>query len=85
MTTFDSNGNPDVMGSREMTKSQLSSATEVREMFNDIHGRLMPTPGEHNPEAARLFALARTHLEMACMFAVKGISRSAVDVQKVKE
>ena len=70
---FDSRGNPDVAGPRQMSPSQITTAREVQDDFNALIAKLSaPT----NDEAARLFALARTHLEIASMLAVKAISRS---------
>ena len=73
--SFDANGNPDVMGSRSLSAPQLDSVNGLKLDFNALHKMCMGDPGTP-PEAARLFAIARTHLELACMAAVKAISRT---------
>lgn len=72
---FDDNGNPNVMGSRPVSESQAGTIKSIHADFNALHARISGTPGA-NAEAARLFAVARTHLELACMAATKAISRS---------
>jgi len=71
---FDENGNPDVMGARVLTDAQIEEASNLKLAFNSLYRACM---GNHvaPAEAARLFAMARTHLEIACMCAVKAISR----------
>ncbi len=73
---FDANGNPDVMGSRPLSQSQAEAIASIKADFNALHARLMSTPGASTPEAGRLFAIARTQLELACMAAVKAVSRT---------
>ena len=73
----DKYGNPDVMGSRQMTQLQQEFAQlrlELREAFNAVHAKCQAPPGA-SPECQRLYAVARTQLELACMAAVKAISR----------
>ena len=69
---LDKNGNPDVMGSRSLNAPQIVQVETLKLEFNALHQKLMLSS---SPEAARLFAIARTHLEIACMSAVKAISR----------
>lgn len=71
---FDANGNPDVMGSFKMDPSRVAEADELRLEFNALHTKLAGNPSLSG-EAARLFAIARTHLELSCLAAVKAISR----------
>lgn len=71
---LDTNGNPDVMGYRDMTQQQIAFAQELREAFNAVDAKLHGNPGS-SPESLRLYAVARTQLELACMAAVKAISR----------
>jgi len=65
-----------VMGSRPMTPEQSAFADELKRDFEALHGKLF-VAGTHtgNGDAARLYALARTQLELACMAAVKAVSR----------
>ena len=72
---FDANGNPDVMGARPLTSSQRDTVEHVIADFNALHAKLQGAPGT-NADAGRLFAVARTQLELACMVAVKAISRT---------
>lgn len=64
------------MGSRDMTAEQSAYADELRRDFEALHGKLF-VAGTHDgrSEAARLYAVARTQLELACMAAVKAVSR----------
>lgn len=74
---MDANGNPDVMGARPMTPQQIADADEVRLAMNAAHAVIERHASTlPKPEAARLFAVAKTHMEIACMMAVKGISRT---------
>jgi len=67
---------PDVMGSRPMNDEQARQADSLRAAFNHLHAMCTPPDGTPmTPEAARLFAVARTQLELACMAAVKAVSR----------
>lgn len=70
----DKYGNPDVMGSRQMTQLQQEFAQELGEAFDAVHAKCQAPPGA-SPECQRLYAVARTQLELACMAAVKAISR----------
>jgi hypothetical protein len=65
-----------VMGSRQMTPEQAAYADELKRDFEALHGKLF-VAGTHDGrgEAARLYAVARTQLELACMAAVKAVSR----------
>ncbi len=67
----------DVMSSRPMTPEQIAFADELRRDFEALNGKLY-LPGTHDgrSDAARLYALARTQLELACMAAVKAVSRT---------
>lgn len=73
---YDANGNPDVCGSREMDAKQLEDVEALRLAFNEllalIDDKAMHLP---NAEAARMFAVAKTQLELAAMAAIKGVSR----------
>ena len=64
------------MGSRQMTPEQMAYTEELRHDFEALHGKLF-VAGTHDGrgEAARLYAVARTQLELACMAAVKAVSR----------
>ena len=74
---FDDNGNPDVMGPRPMSAQQVDAVQALRLDFNALHQKCMLPPSDNaSPEALRLYAIARTHLEIACMAAVKAVSRS---------
>lgn len=66
-----------VMGSRPMTQRQTAQADALRYQFEQLHSALMPPPGNPavTPEAQRLFAVARTQVELACLAAVKAVSR----------
>lgn len=67
---------PDVMGSRPMTDEQQRRAETLRAAFNQLHAMCQPPPDVPvTAEAGRLFAVARTQLELACMAAVKAVSR----------
>ena len=70
----DAYGNPDIMGSRPMSPEQFKRMDKLRLMFNAVHSELASDPGD-TQEASRLFAVARTQLELSCMAAVKAISR----------
>lgn len=72
---FDANGNPDVMGARILNPASVAAADALRLEFNALAAKLQGAPGQ-NAESARLFAIARTNLEISCMAAVKAISRS---------
>lgn len=73
----DANGNPDVMGSRPMSPQQIADADELRLAFNALHALIEKHASTlPKPEAGRMFSVAKTHLELACMAAVKGISRT---------
>ena len=75
--TFDMNGNPDVMGSVLLSAQQIDAVNALKLDFNALHQKCMLPPSDNaSPEALRLYAIARTHLEIACMAAVKAISRS---------
>ncbi len=74
MGDFDANGNPDVMGSRVMTDDQKELADKLRLAFNAVNTMLQGNPVS-TAEAMRLYAISRTHLEVACMTAVKAVSR----------
>lgn len=65
-----------VMDSRMMTLDQVAYADELKRDFESLHGKLF-VAGTHDGhgEAARLYAVARTQLEIACMVAVKAVSR----------
>ena len=67
----------DVMGSRPMSDRQLKQAEALRQMFEQANAALTPPQGDATmtPEAGRLFAVARTQLELACLAAVKAVSR----------
>ncbi len=71
---FDANGNPDVMGPRKMGEDGVARTRKMQDAFNDLHQKCMGAPTTTG-EAARLYAIARTHLELASMAAVKAISR----------
>lgn len=62
-----------------MTPEQIAYADEIRRDFEALHGKMIiaGTAGSagDREDAARLYALARTHLEIACMIAVKAVSR----------
>ena len=73
--TFDDNGNPDVMGPRPLSAPQVDAVQALRLDFNALHQKCSSDPTTP-PEAARLYAIARTHLEIACMAAVKAVSRA---------
>lgn len=73
---FDAAGNPDVMGSRPLNEAQSAAAEKMRLECNLLITRMHGSPGS-TPEALRLYAIARTHLELACMAAVKAISRDS--------
>lgn len=75
MSDFDENGNPDVMGSRPLTDSQKDTIAMLRREYNALHSRISGAPGQ-TPESARLFAMARTQLEISYMTAVKAVSRT---------
>lgn len=66
----------DVMGTREMSDAQLAHASRLRAAFETLNGMLTP-PAETpvTADAARLFAIARTQLELSCLAAVKAVSR----------
>jgi hypothetical protein len=74
-TPFDANGNPDVMGSRDLTPSQAETANMLKAEYNALYARISGTP-QTPADAARLFAVARTLLEQSCMAAVKAVSRT---------
>ena len=74
-TPFDANGNPDIMGSRQMTPVQLAAVDALRLEFNALHQKLAGDPTIRS-EQSRLYAIARTHLETAAMFAIKAASRA---------
>ena len=66
----------DVMGSREMNDAQKHQADRLRQAFEQLNAMLLPPSGTPlTPEAARLFSVARTQLELSCMAAVKAVSR----------
>lgn len=67
----------DVMGSRPMTQRQQAQADSLRRQFEQVHEAITPPKDDPvvSPEAARLFAVARTQLELACLAAVKAVSR----------
>lgn len=71
---FDSRGNPDVMGSRSVSGAVQLEMEQLRLDFNALHAQLNRDPSD-NPESARLMEQARVHLEAACMFAIKSLSR----------
>lgn len=73
-TPLDARGNPDVMGPRKMRPDVFKDADHLRMEFNAIHMQLDRDPTS-TPESARLLAMARGHLEIACLLAVKAISR----------
>lgn len=74
---IDANGNPDVMGSRPMNPQQLADANELRLAFNALHAIIERHAGSLPPaEAGRMFSISKTHLELSCMAAVKGVSRT---------
>jgi len=73
-TPLDRNGHPDIMGPRPMNEELLGSARALQDAFNQVHAMCVDD-GEPTPEAERLLAMARTHLEIASMCAVKAISR----------
>lgn len=65
-----------VMGSRPMSPDQIAYADELRRDFEALHGKLFVAgTNDGKGEAARLYAIARTQLELACMAAVKAVSR----------
>lgn len=70
----DARGNPDVMGSRPMSGAVQLEAEQLRLDFNALHLQL-DRGATSNPESARLMAMARDHLEIACMCAIKSLSR----------
>ena len=72
--TIDVRGNPDVMGSRKMDPAVFAEADALRMDFNALHAQLV-RDATSNPESARLMGLARDHLEVACMCAIKSLSR----------
>ena len=72
--TLDARGNPDVMGSRKMSPAVFAEADQLRMDFNALHAQLV-RDDTSNPESARIMALARDHLEIACMLAIKSLSR----------
>lgn len=66
----------DVMGSRPMTDAQMQQADRLRQAFEQLHAMITPpNDAAVTPEAGRLFAVARTQLELSCMAAVKAVSR----------
>jgi len=72
----DANGNPDVMGSRQMTPQQLADADELRLAYNALHALIEKHASTlPKPEAGRMFSVAKTKLELSCLAAIKGISR----------
>jgi hypothetical protein len=72
---YDRNGNPDVMGSKPLGAKQISVVNDLKLEFNALHQKLCGTYMSANPEAARLLNIAKTHLELGCMAAVKAVSR----------
>lgn len=73
-TPDDIRGNPDVMGSRTMSPAAMAEAEHLKLDFNALHAHL-DRGATSNPESARLMAMARSHLEIACLCAVKALSR----------
>ena len=65
-----------VMSSRPMTPAQTSKADALRADFEALYAKLHPngTIG-HGDQSARLYAVAKTQLEIACAMAVKAVSR----------
>lgn len=73
-TPLDSRGNPDVMGSRKVSGAISLEMEQLKLDFNALHAQLHRDATD-NPESARLMEIARTHLEIACMAAIKSLSR----------
>ena len=72
----DANGNPDVMGPWALSKQQRDDVDQMYLAFNALHAVIERHDRSHtSAEAARLFSIAGMNLELACMAAVKGISR----------
>jgi hypothetical protein len=69
----------EVMGPRSMTDRQMRQAENLQTLFENVNKTITPPADEQmmTPEAARLFAVARTQLELACLAAVKAVSRMA--------
>jgi len=66
----------DVMGSRTMTDEQQRRAERLQQAFEQVHAMCSPpSDAPVTVESGRLFAIARTQLELACMAAVKAVSR----------
>lgn len=69
----------DVMGSRPMNERQMKQVESLRAQFEQLHAAIKPPNDAHpqTPESSRLFAMARSDLEKACLLAVKAVSRMA--------
>ena len=74
MSKLDERGNQDVMGPRTMTDAVKAEARALQLDFNALHAQLLRDESS-NPESARLMAMSRSHLEIACMLAIKSLSR----------
>lgn len=76
MTAFkDSNGNPDVMGSRILSDKQLERIETLKLRINELLADEFARDSGMTNEQARLTAMARSHLEIAGVLMVKAISR----------
>lgn len=66
----DRNGRPDVMRAQftPITEGNKALAQDIKEAYNNIHSLLTSIAND------RHMALALTHLETSCMFAVKSIT-----------
>ena len=74
MSMRDANGNADIHGPRPMSPAQIGEARQLMNDFNALAVQLQ-RDDTSNPESARLMSMARSHLEIACMCAVKALSR----------
>lgn len=65
-----------VMGSRHMTAANGEKANKIRDAAEELHKLLFPNGTVvAGDESARLYAVARTQLEIACAMGVKAVSR----------
>lgn len=75
---LDKNGNPDVtrIVYLPISDEQKAYVEHIKLKANELHELYSKVSFTRTPEEGRLWALARTHLEIASMFAVKAATCS---------
>lgn len=78
---LDSSNNPDVTRSEftPVTEENKATVLDIKLLINELLHEYLNPVNFTGPETSRLIALARTHVEIAAMFAVKAYTSEEIN------